>query len=211
MEGPLCPPDDPHFRLIETLLWTPEAGFQRGARHLARLARSAARLQIAPVGVEAALARVTGAGPLRVRLTVDRAGAARVEAAPFAPLPCGSVWRVAISDTSLASDYPWLGVKTTQRALYDAARAGLPGGVDEVLFCNENGALCEGTITNLFVRGTDGLVTPPLSDGVLPGILREELLNSGAAREGSLRVEDLATGAVFVGNSLRGLIAVEMV
>ena len=41
MEGPLCPPPDPGFRLIETFLWTPEGGVQRRAGHMARLARSA--------------------------------------------------------------------------------------------------------------------------------------------------------------------------
>jgi para-aminobenzoate synthetase/4-amino-4-deoxychorismate lyase len=50
------------------------------------------------------------------------------------------------------------------------------------------------------------LLTPPLSDGVLPGVLRQSLLESGEAIERSLRVEDLAQAERwFLGNSLRGL------
>jgi len=46
----------------------------------------------------------------------------------------------------------------------------------------------------------------------LPGVLRGEMLASGRAREGVLTVKDLrAAKAVFVGNSLRGLIEVGMI
>jgi 4-amino-4-deoxychorismate lyase len=212
MEGPLCPPPDPGFRLIETFLWTPGAGVQRRAGHLARLARSAARLGIEPQGVEAALNELRGEGPLRGRLTVDGQGRAEVTAAPFAPLPEGTVWRVALADARLDPGDPWLGVKTTQRALYDRARAALPEGVDEVLFLNTHGEVCEGTITNVFVETDAGLVTPPLDCGVLPGVLRAEMLETGQAVEKTLTPADLATaGSIWVGNSLRGLIRARLV
>ncbi len=207
MESPLCAPGDPGFRLIETLLWTPGTGCARRVRHLARLGRTAARLGIVPQGVEAALDAVAGEGPMRVRLTVDRSGRTDVVAAPFVPLAEGTVWGLVISDERLASGDPWLGVKTTERGLYDRVRKAMPEGAGEVIFCNEDGCVCEGTITNVFVREGNVLLTPPLSEGVLPGVLREELLEQGEAREARLRPEDLAGRGVFVGNSLRGLIA----
>ncbi|MGB8622576.1 MAG: aminotransferase class IV, partial [Paracoccaceae bacterium] len=105
----------------------------------------------------------------------------------------------------------WLGVKTTRRALYDAARAALPDGLDELLYLNQRGEVCEGTITNIFFETGQGLLTPPLSCGLLPGVLRAELLAQGRAREAVLRPADLGTArAVFVGNSLRGLIRAEI-
>lgn len=56
------------------------------------------------------------------------------------------------------------------------------------------------------------MVTPPISCGCLPGVLREEMLLSGQAQEGILFLEDLRDAAeVFVGNSLRGLIAADLV
>ena len=79
---------------------------------------------------------------------------------------------------------------------------------DEVILLNERGEVCEGTITNVFVDIGDGvLVTPALACGLLPGVLRGELLDAGRAREAVLSPADLMDAkALFVGNSLRGLI-----
>jgi 4-amino-4-deoxychorismate lyase len=205
MESALCTPADAGFRLIETGLWTPDHGLHRRALHLSRLSRSAARLGIVPKGVEAALDAARFEGPTRLRLTVDRQGTPEITGAPFSPLPEGTVWRVAVAPWRLTSADPWLQVKTTKRALYDQARARLPAGVDELLFLNELGTVCEGTITNLFVQDGDSLLTPPLTDGCLPGILRQTLIQDGATEQ-SLHPEQLETTPFFVGNALRGLI-----
>lgn len=212
MESSLRPPTGASgFRLIETGLWTPEHGLHRRARHIARLDRTAGRLGIAPRGVGQALDAIAGDGPLRVRLTVDAAGRAEVATQAHVPLPDRTIWRLVLSDDVLEADDPWLGIKTTRRALYDAARAELPDGTNEVIFANGRGELCEGTITNLFVDTGQGLLTPPLRCGLLPGILREELIATGAAREAVLRPNDLDTaGAVYVGNALRGLVPARM-
>ena len=212
MESPLCPPSDPGFRLIETVRWEPGKGILRREMHLARLMASAARLGIVPSGIDGALSGLSGDAPLRVRLTVDKAGRAEVTTAPFQPLPHGTVWNVAIAKDRLSSDDPWLGVKTTQRALYDTTRANLSSGVDEMLFLNENSELCEGAITNLFVDLGQGLLTPPVSCGMLPGVLRQEMIANGSATERVLTEEDLHKArALYVGNSLRGLIVAQLI
>lgn len=211
MEGPLRPPVDPGFRLIETFRWQPGEGIVRRARHLARLQRSAARLGIVPRGVQGALNGPHGDDPLRVRLTVDAVGRAEATYTPFVPLPAGTVWRVQLAEARLESTDPWLSVKTTRRELYDRARADMPGGVDELIFLNEKGELCEGTITNLFVRIRKRLLTPPVRCGLLPGALREAMLEAGEATESILMPESLLDAEeIFVGNSLRGLIAAEL-
>jgi para-aminobenzoate synthetase/4-amino-4-deoxychorismate lyase len=74
-----------------------------------------------------------------------------------------------------------------------------------VLFTDPDGFLTEGSFTTIFVEREDRLLTPPLSRGLLPGILRERLLEDGRAVEADLRPEDLA-GGVLIGNALRGLI-----
>jgi 4-amino-4-deoxychorismate lyase len=99
-----------------------------------------------------------------------------------------------------------LRVKTTARRAYDAARAALPAGVDEAVFLNERGEVCEGAITTVFANLGEGLITPRLACGLLPGILRAEMLTLGRAREGLLGVDDLVRAQLFVGNALRGLI-----
>jgi para-aminobenzoate synthetase/4-amino-4-deoxychorismate lyase len=73
------------------------------------------------------------------------------------------------------------------------------------VFCNERGELCEGGRSNIFVERDGVLLTPPLSCGLLPGVLRAELIAQGRAREAVLRPGDLK-GEVWFGNSLRGLI-----
>lgn len=211
MESPLCPPDDPGFRLIETFRWEPGRGVIRRDRHLSRLMGSARHLGIAPVGVEEALGGISGPQPLRVRLSVDRAGRAGVTTAPFTPLADGAVWRVGIAEQRLDSTDPWLRHKTTHRQLYDDARANMPDWADELIFLNERGELCEGTITNLFTKAGRGFLTPALSSGLLPGVLREEMLCSGGCVQSVLTTESLqAADAVYVGNSLRGLIRAEL-
>jgi 4-amino-4-deoxychorismate lyase len=102
----------------------------------------------------------------------------------------------------LASDDPWLRVKSTRRAAYDAARAALPAGLDEVLFLNERGEVCDGTITTVFFDRGAGLRTPPLSCGLLPGVLRAEM----SVPEEVLLARDLPRVRLWVGNALRGLI-----
>ncbi len=208
MEGAFRRPLPPDLTLIETFRW--EGGFVRLEAHLARLDATARRLGV-PLdrgAVDAALAKVAGAGPLRVRLTVDRGGAVAVAAAPLGPAP--AVWRLALAAERLDPDDPWLGVKTSERRRYDAARAALPEGVDELMFLNRRGEVCEGTITNVFVEAGGVLLTPPLACGLLPGVLRAELLARGAAREAVLGAGDLAAGRLFVGNSLRGLCAAHL-
>jgi para-aminobenzoate synthetase/4-amino-4-deoxychorismate lyase len=74
-----------------------------------------------------------------------------------------------------------------------------------VVFVGIDGLLTEGSITALFVERDGRLLTPRLETGLLPSILRRELLGSGKAIEADLRISDLA-GGFLVGNSLRGLI-----
>lgn len=212
MESPLCPPTDAGFRLIETFRWEPGRGILRRERHLARLMHSAALLGITPRGVEDVLEALSGDHSLRVRLTIDRDGCTEMTCLPFQPLPEGAVWRVSIADQRLVSNDPWLRLKTTERQIYDAARAALPEGVDEALFLNERDELCEGTITNLFVGVRDRLLTPPINCGLLPGVLREELLADSDAAESVLTIDVLqAAREIYVGNSLRGLIPAQLI
>ena len=45
-------------------------------------------------------------------------------------------------------------------------------GADEAIVCNDKGKVCEGSVTNLLLRIENTWVTPPISDGVLPGVMR---------------------------------------
>lgn len=203
MEDPLCKAAyDPGLRLIETLPWD-GTRLVRLDRHLARLACGAARLGWRCEGAAKALREAVPDGPARMRLTLDSEGRIEVEAAPLPPVK--PLWRLGLAGERLWSADPWLGVKSTRRGAYDRARAALPAGLDEVVLLNERGEVCDGTITTLFFDAGEGLCTPPLSCGLLPGILRADMLDSGACREAVLPGAALPRVRLWVGNSVRGL------
>ncbi len=203
------------FSLIETMRWQPGDGFLRVDQHLRRLARSADALRFRqPQDALASLnAAVEGDQPLRVRLTMSFRGKIDVTTAAFQPQPEDTVWRLRIAETRLTSDDSLYRHKTSRREPYEAARAEFsPEDADEVLLLNERGEVCEGTITNLFAEVEEGrFVTPALSSGLLPGVLRAELIRERKARSEVLRPDDLHFRKLYVGNSLRGLIRAELV
>ena len=115
---------------------------------------------------------------------------------PFTPLAAEATWTLRIAETRLDSGDPMLRHKTTRRAVYDAARAEFSrDDADEVILLNQRGEVCEGTITNIFIDiGEPVLVTPPLSSGLLPGVLRGELIATGKATEAMLTERGSASG-----------------
>jgi 4-amino-4-deoxychorismate lyase len=185
----------PGLKLIETMLWNGRNAPLWGL-HFDRLRRSAGML-----GWDCPTVVPSGPGhPARLRLTLDREG--RVEWQVTArPVPYPRWW-VGLAAERLASDDPWLRVKSTRRAAYDRARVALPEGLDEVIFLNERGEVCDGSITTVFFDRGQGMRTPPLSCGLLPGVLRAGL----GCQEEVLMAEDLPNVRLWVGNALRGLI-----
>lgn len=212
-ESPLRDRKPAGFDLIETLRWEPAEGFIRRDRHLARLAASAMKLgfECEKDRIAAALAGAVADSriPLRVRLVLSPDGKAGASAQPYQPLAAGTVWNLRLARTRLASTDTLLRHKTTKREAYAQARAEYPAAeADEVLLANERGEVCEGTITTLFADFGDGvLMTPRLGCGLLAGVLRGQMLEEGKAMESVFAFNDLHTArALFVGNSLRGLI-----
>lgn len=212
-EGPIRHGNAAGFELIETMRWEPQGGFLRGDRHLARLRASAKTLGFDRDPQDAiAKAEEIVAGsevPLRVRLALSRDGTIATKLEIYVPLPDGAVWRLKLARTRLHSADPLLRYKTSRRAAYTRARSEHGHDrTDEVLLANERGEICEGTITSLFADfGEKALLTPALACGLLAGVLRAEMIDNGAAKEAVLSYDDLRSArAVFVGNSLRGLI-----
>ncbi len=200
---------DPGLQLIETLR-RDNGVYPMWAGHYERLRRSAAWFGF-PVDEQAllrALAEQPTAGTWRVRLTLDKAGKIEVQSFPLAATPpqTQGAW---LAETPIDADEPLRRHKTTARAVYDAALAGLSADVFDVVFLNQRGEVAEGARSNVFVERDGVLLTPPLSSGALPGVLRASLLARGRAREAVLRPADLADG-FWLGNALRGLLPVRL-
>ena len=202
----------PAYQLIETFRWSVTIGFVRLDRHLARLEASASLLGFAFDRAAAwdILDREARAWTVwedrRVRLSLDRDGTMDVRVSPVAP-PSDYVMRVTRARAVLDGGDPFLRHKTTQRAVYDAAFAeAVDLGFDEALLLNRHGGVAEASRNTVFVSKDGRWITPPLSAGVLPGVLRQALLEAGEVREGELTPEDLRRAPVWrLGNSLHGL------
>lgn len=194
------------FDLIETMAFDPDEGMPLLERHLARLKASAEAFGFpfdrhnARNELQAATFRLRAKS--KVRLLLAGSGAIAIEVAP-APVPGPAPMRVAVVPLPVASADFRLRYKTSDRRFYDRAREA--SGADEVVFVDADGFLTEGSFTNAFVERGGVLLTPPLARGLLPGVLRAELLDSGRAREAELTPADLA-GGFLLGNALRGLV-----
>ncbi len=192
--------------LIETMAFDPDEGLPLLEAHLARLTASAKALGFrfdrhgTRNDLQAATFRLRG--PARVRLLLAQSGATAIEVAAM-PAPFAAPLTVAVVPLPVDPSDFRLRHKTSDRGFYDAARAA--AGTDEVVFVRPDGLLTEGSFTSLFVGDGDGpLRTPPLALGLLPGVLRSGLIDSGRAAEANVSPEDLG-GQFFVGNALRGL------
>jgi para-aminobenzoate synthetase/4-amino-4-deoxychorismate lyase len=130
-------------------------------------------------------------------------GAVQVEAAPL-DAPSSRPLRVALAAEPVDPADPFLYHKTTHRRLYEQALAARPG-YDDVLLWNPRGELTESTRANLVVQLDGRLYTPPVTCGLLPGVLRAALLAAGVLHERVLTPADLARSeGVWLINSVRG-------
>lgn len=81
-------------------------------------------------------------------------------------------------------------------------------GAHEALFLNEQGRLCEGSTSNIFLVSGETLITPSLHSGILPGVTREAVIEIARAEnlevvEREVSPEELAAAdEVFLTNSL---------
>jgi para-aminobenzoate synthetase / 4-amino-4-deoxychorismate lyase len=203
--------DQTRFDLIETMRFAPESGIMLLERHLARLKASAELLDFvfdrhaARNELQAATFRLTL--PRRVRLLLSRTGQMAIEITALHPTPDGPV-SVALAPLPVDPSDFRLRHKTSNRRFYESTR--LAAGTFEVALFDADGFLTEGSFTNVFVKRSGVLLTPPLTRGLLPGTFRAELIDQGLAVEADLRADDLGDG-FYVGNASRGLIAAQLI
>ncbi|MEN3277393.1 MAG: para-aminobenzoate synthetase / 4-amino-4-deoxychorismate lyase [Massilia sp.] len=201
------------FELFETIKASWEDGPRHLDEHLARLGAScsyfgrpfdaaAARTLV----IDACLALPRDASLHRLRLALGADGQLAITAAPLAPLH--EPVRLLLARETTHSGDVFLRHKTALRSRYDAAwRAAEAQGAFDALFFNERGELTEGGRSNVFVRIDGNWYTPPLSSGLLPGVMRAIMLGAPAWKA-SERVITRAmlerAEGIVVCNALRG-------
>lgn len=201
-------------------------------RHLARLRAGAAVLGL-PVPLDdaglaaamAALLRRCGLEDASLRLTLTRGPGPRgllppaepaptllITAAPLPPpLPPARV--VVARDTRRNEHSPLARIKSLSYldgvlARQEAARCG----ADDALLLNTAGRVAEASAANLFLVLDGVMVTPPVSEGALPGVMRAAVMEATAVVERPVTVEDLDRAEeVFLTSSLgvRSVVMVE--
>ncbi len=214
----------PAFSLLESIRY--DGAFVLLEEHLDRLCASAAHFDI-PVNrqqirdaLSTAAARLPR-GQWRMRLLVHRDGSHNIEASPLpktsapealASTPPGHTapLQVALAASPVHMADVFLYHKTTRRAVYEDAKKEHPG-ADDVLLWNEAGELTESTIANIVAKVQGELVTPPVSCGLLAGVMRGHLLRTGVIKEAVIHKRDLEQlDTLYLVNSVRGWMPVAL-
>ncbi|MEO6212023.1 MAG: chorismate-binding protein [Vicinamibacterales bacterium] len=205
--------EHPDFRLLETIGWTPEAGYSLLERHLNRLRASAecfgfpcdvADIQTLLTDAAAALHQ-----PSKVRVLLDADGGLLCEALDLGRLPDRPL-RAAVAVTPIDRFDLFLYHKTTRRDVYDRAGAECAD-AETVILWNTAGEVTEATDFNVVVELSGARVTPPLECGLLPGTMRAELLERGDVIEGRITIDELRVASrKWLVNSVRGWVEFEL-
>lgn len=181
------------FSLFESMRYL--EGFDHLDAHMERLAASARYFGIpfhpenAKSEIEAHMAawQIGALHPLKVRVILARNGQLTVEGCT-APKSTGL--RLGFARDAVDPTNMFLYHKTTQRDLYETARCTRPD-CDDVLLWNTRDEITETTFGNIVVRLDGEMLTPPVSCGLLPGVLRGVELARGTIREAVITKQDL--------------------
>lgn len=204
--------DLPHqFHLIETMYATAENGIRHLDIHMARLRRSAATFgfRLDEVGIierlHATCTRLSS-GPQRIKLSLAAEGECNVQTNPINPLT--EPVRVMLADGPMNSTGDLAAHKTSWRSHYnEAIRIAEKKGAFDMVFYNSDDRLMEGARSNIFLKMKGHWYTPPLTLGILPGVMRTVMMNNPywQVAERTLTVADLQNAeAIIVCNALRG-------
>jgi para-aminobenzoate synthetase/4-amino-4-deoxychorismate lyase len=203
---------DPGFHLFETM-GVSAGKINRLARHLRRLEKSAQYWsfgfdrQATESYLDELISSIDSTQHWRLRMQLNRCGALSHTLHPFVPDEAATDSKclpLSVSPTPIDSTDSFLIHKTSRREAYDRAVAEVPEGVSPLLV-NELGHVTESAIANVVYQMGGRLFTPPLTDGLLPGVLRDELIDEGTVSERSLPLADIEkVESWWLINSLRG-------
>ena len=197
--------------LLETIRW--DDGWVWLEGHLDRLVASSDYygLGVDAEQLRAELDRIAATleGPTAVRLVISDDGIeATTREAPqrfaLGPGPDGEAVTVVVDLDPVDVRDPRLFHKTTDRRVYEQRRLRHPE-ADEVLLTNGSGNITEGTVSNVAFLIDNVWTTPPVSEGLLPGVMRKRLLSDGVIEEQVVSLDDARHAeAVALFNSVQG-------
>ncbi len=190
------------FRCLETMLYEPKHGILLLNRHLKRLAESADYFDFPfDETIRMKLESLSFDQSKKIRLLLNKEGSFDLQ---WVDLPAvRDEVRLMLAKKPVDSDNVFLYHKTTNRTVYETAKADFPE-ADDVLLFNEYAELTESCIANVVVELDGRRVTPPVSCGLLAGVFRAELLKNGEIEERIISLDDLRrANAIWLINSVR--------
>lgn len=203
----------PEFQLLESLGLI-DGDYLVLENHFDRLEQSAQYFDY-PIDLQAIQRKLVDIasehtqGKWKVRLLVDKDGQFEYAAKQTSENAVEAVTAV-LADNPVSSDDIFLYHKTTNRHVYDSAKANHCG-VYDVLLWNEKNEVTEFTGGNVVVKIDGKLFTPPIKSGLLAGTFRKKLLDSGEIVERIIRVEELKDcERVWFINSVREWIPIRL-
>ena len=162
---------------------------------------------------------------MRIRLILEKDGSCRItgddcekpKCTSLPAKPNGAVpglSRIGLSAEKIDVNSCWFYHKTTNRDMFKKEYITAQSlDLFDVFFCNEAGNVTEGCISNIIIHKNGCYYTPPVTDGLLNGIMRQHLLANcpHPLKEKSLVLEDLEEAeAIFMCNSVRGVVQVTL-
>jgi len=159
-------------------------------------------------GLTDAVLRLTlsrGPGPRGLLAPAEPKPTLLISAAPAA-VPHGPVKAIIATVTRRNEFSPTSRFKTLSYLDNVLARKEAQGkGADDALLLNSQGKLVESTVANLFLVVDGDVLTPPVSDGALPGVMRADIMDRLGAATASIRPGDLAEASEAFLTSATGI------
>lgn len=165
------------------------------------LADAVAAMAAANGQVEAAvrLTYTAGPGPRGLKRPDDPYPTLLLTAGPLPTLSAQPVRLVVARDTRRNELSPLSRIKSTNYLeSILAKREAERRGADDAVMLNGAGRVAEASAANLFARIDCDWVTPPVSEGALPGVMRAAMIDAWDAAERPLTPDDLARAEVIV-------------
>lgn len=196
----------------------------RFARHMARLNNGTQAIGM-PIAIDEQqlidavreLCRAEGVTEGSARITLSRGPASRGVLPPASPNPtlmisvaAGAVANVVPVETIVATTTrrnersPLARIKTTNYLdAILAAREASDAHAGDAILLNTRDTVAEATAANVFCRFGDEIITPPVTDGALPGIMRACVMEAEAVVERTISLDELKRAEeIFLTSSL---------
>ncbi|MEM5948038.1 aminotransferase class IV [Spirochaetia bacterium 38H-sp] len=214
-QGKLSGAIPPGLALIESLLWEPHKGAYLKELHAERLISSAEQLgfdfdrEEILQKIISIVDNIQASRPQKLRIVMSQNGEINTETidaqstAPTVPV------KLFLSNRPIPQAEWWLYFKTTHRPFYEHQKRIQQK--EHLLFYTKDGFVTETDFANIIVEKEDGtLVSPPVETGLLPGTMRQHLLETGIIREEAIKLKELKGKRLFICNSVRKILPAEL-